>query len=519
MTPQSELEIKGNFLAHPFAELLAELAQAQVSGSLSVSDKERKCVVYFKDGRAVFAVSNARSSRLFDIMLRRGRLTKTELTQIPNFSNDFEFAAFLEDKQLLTKDDRNLLFIEQIEGIIVDVLTWNQGDWSFSSLKRIRDSLTFDVDVQRRLLDYGRCLLTDMVLKRFRSMDERFHRSTGPDSELSLNLDEAFVLSRIGEDPHTIANLTSVAGMTEATALHSIYTLWLGGLIIRDGWQSAFSEYTVTAMRGAKLELKQEAKSHEQPAPEIKPDELEEIILEVPKEGDVVLTLDEYLKQIENAKTFYGILGVDPKTESPDIKKAYFALARIFHPDRYHSEGGENLRRIQDAFTELAQAHETLKNPEKREIYDYKMRKELAEIETIAASGGAESSEITGDADLQTDQASQNFERGFGHLMENEPKEALQFLARAVHYDPKIARYHAYYGKALSIDEKQRHKAEAELQTAIKLDPNSPTFRILLAEFFIQFNLLKRAEGELNRLLTLFPGNHEAEDLLANLKS
>ena len=103
-------------------------------------------------------------------------------------------------------------------------------------------------------------------------------------------------------------------------------------------------------------------------------------------------------------------------------------------------------------------------------------------------------------------------------LMDNEIDEALPFLARAVHFAPKNARYRAYYGKALSADEKQRHKAEAEIQAALKIDPNNPTFRILLAEFYIQFNVLKRAEGELTRLLAMFPSNREARELLDRIK-
>ena len=65
----------------------------------------------------------------------------------------------------------------------------------------------------------------------------------------------------------------------------------------------------------------------------------------------------------------------------------------------------------------------------------------------------------------------------------------------------------------------QRHKAESEMQAAVRIDPDSPTFRIMLAEFFIQINLLKRAEGELTRLLDIFPGNREALTLLEKLKS
>ncbi|MBP7475322.1 MAG: tetratricopeptide repeat protein, partial [Pyrinomonadaceae bacterium] len=96
---------------------------------------------------------------------------------------------------------------------------------------------------------------------------------------------------------------------------------------------------------------------------------------------------------------------------------------------------------------------------------------------------------------------------------------ATPFLARAAHFAPKNARYRAYYGKALSSDDKQRHKAEAEMQAAVKIDPDNPTYRLILAEFFIQVNLMKRAEGELNRLLAIYPSNREARALLDSIRA
>ena len=511
MTPQSELEIQGNFFTHPFAELISEIMQARVNGSLRVSDKDKKCVIYLKNGEIVFAVSNARASRLFDILLKRHRMTEDDVTKIPNFSNDHELVAYLEDKKFLTKSDTAKLFSEQIESILVDILAWDAGEWDFSSLRRIRDGLAFDVETRRILFDFARCMPIDKVLGRFRSLDERFHRSDAPPLGINLRPDEAFVLSRTGEDPLTITDLISISGLTEAKAFQAIYTLWLGGLIIRDDWQPAFTTHAISAMRSAKLELKQEAKVAAAPLPEVFEQKPQPAPAE-PKMPEVTITLEEYLERVENAETYYDLLGVDPASNIADVKRAYFSLAKEFHPDRYHADGGDMLPRIQNAFTELAQAHETLKNPENRELYDYRMRKELAAREKRAATGE------TGNASLQAEQAAQNFERGFTLLMDNEPEQSLPFLARAVHYAPKNARYHAYYGKALSADASQRHKAEGEMQAALKIDPDNPTFRILLAEFFVQHNLLKRAEGELTRLLAKFPSNREAQDLLASLQ-
>ena len=513
MTPQSELEIQGNFLTHPFAELLAEIAHARLDGSLRVSVKEKKCVLYFKRGRVVFAVSNARSTRLFDVLLRRGKMTKEDLVQIPNFSNDFELTAYLQEKNFLTKSECDRLFTEQIEGIIVDILGWISGDWIFSSLARIRDGLSFEIGTTQLLVDFGRCMPVDTMLGRFRSLDERFSRSELTEFGRDLTPEEAYVLSRSNDGTLTASGLVGVSAMTDASALHSIYTLWLGGLLVRHDWQPAFPQESIAAMKGAKLELRTEAKQLEIMAPPVVEATPEPIPEAVAKDAVPEVSLEEYLSRVENATTFYDILGVDSKAENDVLKRSYFSLAKNFHPDRYHSVGGEKLKRIQAAFTELAQAHETLKSVETREVYDYRMRKELAEREKRQASGDV------GDAGLRIQQAAENFERGFSLLMENDIEEALPFLARATHFAPKNARYHAYYGKALSYDEKQRHKAEAEIQAALKIDANNPTFRILLAEFYIQFNLLKRAEGELNRLLAIFPSNREARDLLDRIKN
>lgn len=520
MAPQSELELKGNFRVHPFAELLAEIGEAGFNGSLRVSEQDKKCIVYFKAGQIVFAVSNQRSTRLFDILLRREKVTKDDLVKIPNFSNDFEISDFLMKNGVISQPERDALFREQIESIVIDILSWSNGDWAFSPLARIREGLLFEFATAKSLLQYGRCIPAETVLGRFRTMDETFRRSEISEFSSDLTLEEGFILSRVDAVPIVVADLVSLCTMPESKVLHSLYTLWLGGLLIRENWNAAFSKGLVNAIKSAKLELRTEAKDRSStPAPvtekpaaaEPQPDDA---VLEIPeKAAETVISLTEYLARVEKAPTYYDILGVDAKAETDELKRAYLHLAKNFHPDRFRSENSVTLKRIQNAFTELAHAHETLKNPESREVYDYRARKELADREARAATGE------TGTQQHTREQASENFDRGFSLMMENDPEGALPFLARAAHFSPQTAKYRAYYGRALAFDEKKRHKAEAEMQAGIKLDPDNPSFRIMLAEFFIQYNLLKRAEGELTRLLATFPSNREARELLDELKA
>lgn len=527
MTPQNSLDHKGNFSTYPFAELLVEIEQASLDGSMRLSRGDSKAIVYFRNGAIVYAVSNAREHRLLNLLLETKKLEQAKLAKLPKCTNDFELAAMLVKENVLAKEEVDAAIVNQIERILINALTWPDGEWHYSPLVKSREDLIFPIDIHKILVDYARCQPATAVIARFKSMQETFEKRADANGDFSVQGLEDFVMKRFGTEPRKIEDLTLECGAPENGLLQMLYILWLGGMLRRRDWNAAFSDSRIAAIRNARIALVKQAQKpaaeknggpQKAEAPTEAMDEAETQQAEQRTSAEPQLaeiTLDEYLTRVEAGQTHYDMLGVEPKAEIREIKASYFSLAKLFHPDRFHREDSATLQRIQAAFSNVQVAYDTLKSSDSRENYDFKIRKEIEMKEKLKAQGVKVEDKI----DSKTEQGLENFEAGLSLLMDEEYERAIPFLGRAAHYNPENALYRAYFGKALSYDEKQRHKAEGEMQAAAKLDPKNAKIRLMLVEFFIENNLTKRAEGELKRFLEVDPNNSEARQLLANLNN
>ena len=63
-------------------------------------------------------------------------------------------------------------------------------------------------------------------------------------------------------------------------------------------------------------------------------------------------------------KDYYETLGLERDASEGDIKRAYRKLARKYHPDVSKEADAE------ERFKEVGEAHNVLKDPEKRSAYD-----------------------------------------------------------------------------------------------------------------------------------------------------
>ncbi|MEZ5308129.1 MAG: DnaJ domain-containing protein [Pyrinomonadaceae bacterium] len=525
MTPQKPLEIKGSLSTNHLPDLLAEFANAKISGSLRLASGEVKVVIYFDQGNLVFAVSNARRHRLFEILLTQGAIDKAALAGIDGFTNDLHLAKTLTESGNFPKEAIDSVFAFQFLTILNEVRGWRDGDWSFSAAARIKADLHFRFDLRAYLLDcFERTTDAERCLK-IDDAREQFSLENEADFGLyQLTNEEGYVISRLAAEKQGLSDLIQLSGVPDAYLRPILYKLWLMGLIARFGYANAIPHEILERLRSSEFQLKKSAKDYEEErAKQLAAEEESRRLAEEEKARAVAtsgeLSLEQYLDNIENAATHYEIFGVAPEAKLSEIKHSYFSLAKRFHPDLFHRQvDPETESRIQGAFTELAQAYETLRDPESREVYDFKLRKVIEQMRESQSGEGAELTKDDLDVTSHDKMARDNFDSGYDYLLKDNFKMALPHLARAVHLDANNARYRAFYGKALSFEAESYRKAEGELQAAIKLEPKNANYRLMLAELLVDIGHTVRAKGELNRLLKFFPNNKEALALLDSLE-
>lgn len=85
-----------------------------------------------------------------------------------------------------------------------------------------------------------------------------------------------------------------------------------------------------------------------------------------------IASLDAKLEKL----TYYELLEIERDADKKEIKRAYFRLASVFHPDRYFGKRlGQAALAIGRIFHRLTEANDTLTNGELRAMYDARLPK------------------------------------------------------------------------------------------------------------------------------------------------
>ena len=173
------------------------------------------------------------------------------------------------------------------------------------------------------------------------------------------------------------------------------------------------------------------------------------------------------------AMTLYQILDIPKTATEEDVKKAYFQMARRFHPDRFDRKvAAEFKTQIDEVFDGITNAYKVLSNTDSRRVYD------------------AKSGQVSTQEDVQETyrKADIKFRQGKTLHAQGRYDEAIAYLEEAVRVRRDKADYYLLLAMCESKLPPYVQKAEQDFQKAIQLEPWNP-------EGYVGLGLLYKAEG------------------------
>jgi tetratricopeptide (TPR) repeat protein len=356
---------------------------------------------------------------------------------------------------------------EHVRILLFSTLDWSQGEVRFErGTPDLAQEITVDLPITQLLLDYA-CthpLADGVVRSRVGLPSGRPALRADREGLLAgLAVDEAarWILDR-ADGKRTAGELSERSPWPPERTWRAIYGLLLAGLVDLD----------TGLRRGA-------------------------------GEAHVAVTREEVLARLRRTEgaDHYSLLELGSACSAEDIREAYYFLARRYHPDRFRAgELVDLLPRIEEFFTRVTEAYNTLWDPASREAYD-QSRVEVAPKEVE-----------------QQDTrylARQNFARARLLVERGRYTEAVTYLENAIQLDGLQSSYHYELGRLLGGNPRRRDEAERHLIEAARLDPSHVDPYIALGQVYAKTGRLPDAVRLFREALSWEPGHLDATARLA----
>jgi len=232
------MSLNGNLKTVSFPDILQLLATGKKTGILQVSTTARQKEVAFRDGNIIYASAiNSSEDLLGNLLLKRGKLSKSDLERAVALHKQTgrQLGTTLVDMNLFEKEEVIECLKLQIEEIVYNLFSWQEGDFNFAEGVAPK-KMPFQVELSTM----------NVIMEGTRRIDEwvEIQKVLPPDDimlklnsspkiqkdEISLTPDEFRILSLINGD-RTLPELVDASPMGEFVSCRAIYKLIVSGLV------------------------------------------------------------------------------------------------------------------------------------------------------------------------------------------------------------------------------------------------------------------------------------------------
>ncbi len=500
---------RGDLADRPFPELLAELYRWKATGALLLRRDRVKKIVYLKDGYPISVKSNLLSECLGKVMVRERMITEAQCErslELMRSSGRMQGTVLIE-MGLISPHNLVYALEQQLRTKLLEVFSWTTGSYQFTPRTEL-PSQTVTLD------GTPASLIADGVLAKWTAA--RARARLGPVSayyvqpsadplyrfqELDLSPEaEGFVAQIDGKK--TVDQLVRFGPLDEGTAYKLLYALKAAQVITLSETRAKTPASAAEPPRLPKGKVRPPPLKGRRRSGALLP-EVAGLATRVSTAADRSLKkklrtdLEEMRRQ-----TYFEILGVSRDAQPGEIQKAFFSLAREYHPDKIAGSMADEVKQLAGEIYDLVtRAYETLCDPEERNAYLQQIssgprKKEMSdEVSKILAAEG-------------------KFQRGETHLRKGRYQEAYAAFQEAAELYPEEGEFHAYLGWAAfqraPSDAAAAEEALDHIMRAIQLNPKLDKAYLFLGYLYKALGRADKAEKQFEKAIQCNPDCTEA---------
>jgi curved DNA-binding protein CbpA len=459
-------------------------------------------------GDIIFATSKYEDDRLGEMLLKTGRITLEQYETSVSLlrTTGKRQGTILVEQGYITPKDLFSAVLTQVKEIILSLFTWIDGEYRFVEGPLPSDEvITLKMSTGNLILD-GIRRINDWT---------RLSKEIPPwDSILQMTTDPKNLFQDIELTPQERDFLKSIDGkktardLFKATPLSPLATIQTIHFLLSVG---------IVEVRTQEGRTEKQAKAEE----EILKAVLQEKRVDVEESQDDIfqkvvqdhLASREKIRQAYETMSYrdhYQVLNLPREASRDEIKRAYFRLAKEYHPDRHLQEGMEDMQEyLESLFRRITEAYDTLLIEKTRKEYD------LSLAVGAAHQKRGQSAETTFSPDQQ---AAQLYERAREAFKQGDMGQVIYCMEWVLRFESEKAGYHALLGQAFMAMPSKLKEAEQAFQKAIQLDPANAAYYISLGLVYKKGGMKSRALAQFQEALKWSPKNKQALDEIQKLK-
>ncbi|MEK6699681.1 MAG: DUF4388 domain-containing protein [Nitrospirota bacterium] len=486
----------GEILGMTVPHFLRGLRTAKKTGTVVFERNGDVKKVYLKEGEVIFASSNRDEDQLGEYLLRAGTITKAQYdaaSEIIKRTNK-KLGAILVELGFLSPHDLVSGVKLQVRDIIVSLFAWRDGNYRFDEGPLPPDDIIpLHMSTGNLVLEGARALDWQVVRKILPPLNTVLRPAPDPFTlfqSADLSHDQRTVLSLI-DGRRTMEEICSLAGSGDYNTLKALY-LFLALQVAVVG--EIKTEEEMTSVR--------EALSHAAAPGAEKAEETAS-----PEQQAARMMIRKAAEELEG-RDHYQALGVTDGASGAEIKKAYFKLAKRYHPDRHFDPELNDMKStLESLFTRITEAYNALNDEAKRKAYDFSRIKTPRKVE------------FEEDHTDRTGTAANQFNKGLKEYKAGNFWGALEAFGWACRLDPINAKYFHYLGLALLEMPRRRHDAEESFKKALEMEPSRVDSRLALADLYRRGGLKSRALAMLREALQWDPDSAQIKEAMLAVES